>query len=93
MDTPPQFEDAKRFKRTQCSPLRVFSSVQVREDLAEYLHPAAPSDFFQLLNVDFDASAPEIRSAYRTLQRLVHPDVIGENLFIGEIPRMLNLHF
>lgn len=39
---------------------------------------AAPSDFFELLGVDIDAEAAEVKAAYRALQRLVHPDIAGE---------------
>ncbi len=49
----------------------------MRADLANYLGVAAPSDFFQLLNLDFGATPMDIRASYRALQRLVHPDLVG----------------
>ncbi len=50
----------------------------MRKDLAEYLDVAAPSDFFQLLNLDLGATPLDVKASYRALQRLVHPDLIGE---------------
>lgn len=41
------------------------------------LNVAAPCDFFQLLNVGFDATPAEVRAAYRALQLSVHPDIVG----------------
>ena len=50
---------------------------------------AAPSDFFQLLNLDLGASTADIKQSYRALQRLVHPDLIGEpakhSLVLGHV--------
>ncbi|KAK9794394.1 hypothetical protein WJX73_007757 [Symbiochloris irregularis] len=42
------------------------------------LNTAAPTDFYQLLSVDYDADAPAIRAAYRALQRIAHPDIAGD---------------
>jgi len=38
----------------------------------------APSDLFELFNVDDDASSEDIKKKYKTLQKLVHPDVAGD---------------
>ena len=38
---------------------------------------AAPSTFYELLGLDKNATNNDIRSAYRRLQRTVHPDVVG----------------
>jgi len=46
-------------------------------DVDEGVLGAAPSDFFELLNLDLGASREEVRAAYRSIQRLVHPDVVG----------------
>ncbi|KAK9794389.1 hypothetical protein WJX73_004791 [Symbiochloris irregularis] len=42
------------------------------------LNTAAPTDFYQLLSIDYDADAPAIRAAYRSLQRIAHPDIAGD---------------
>lgn len=42
------------------------------------LNSAAPSDFYQLLGLEYDADGSAIRFAYRTLQRIAHPDIAGE---------------
>ena len=52
-------------------------AVQVDPNYAD-LNAAAPSDFYQLLSIDYDADAAAIRSAYQTLQRVAHPDIAGE---------------
>lgn len=36
-------------------------------------------DLYKILNIDYNASLMEIKSAYRKLVRLYHPDVAGEN--------------
>ena len=41
------------------------------------LNAAAPGDFYELLGLDARADLPAVRAAYRSLQRLVHPDIIG----------------
>ena len=46
------------------------------EDDARFLD-AAPCDFFELLGVETDADGADVKSAFRTLQRVVHPDVAG----------------
>ena len=51
--------------------------MQVSSGQAEAFNAAAPSDFFQLLNLDLGASTADIKQSYRALQRLVHPDLIG----------------
>jgi hypothetical protein len=51
--------------------------LQVRAGEAEELNSAAPSDFFELLQVGTDASPEEVRAAYRVLQRYCHPDIAG----------------
>ena len=43
------------------------------------LNSAAPSDFYQLLSLDYDADGTAIRSSYRALQRIAHPDIAGES--------------
>ena len=52
--------------------------VQVSSGQAEEFNAPAPSDFFQLLNLDLGATTTDIKQSYRALQRLVHPDLIGE---------------
>ena len=52
--------------------------VQVSSGQGEEFNAAAPSDFFQLLNLDLGATTTDIKQSYRALQRLVHPDLIGE---------------
>ena len=42
---------------------------QVRAGEAEDLNMAAPSDFFELLQVSTDATPEDVRTAYRALQR------------------------
>lgn len=64
---------------------------EVRADLADYLGVAAPSDFFQLLNLDFAATPVDIRASYRALQRLVHPDLVGEGA--TELAVILNVAY
>ncbi|CAL8464412.1 g3947 [Coccomyxa elongata] len=64
---------------------------EVRADLANYLGVAAPSDFFQLLNLDFGATPVDIRASYRALQRLVHPDLVGEAA--NELAVILNIAY
>ncbi|KAK9823046.1 hypothetical protein WJX81_003146 [Elliptochloris bilobata] len=39
----------------------------------------APADFYELLGLDLDAGAADVRLAYRSLQRIVHPDIAGES--------------
>jgi ferredoxin len=46
------------------------------EDDARFLD-AAPCDFFELLGVETDADGADVKSAFRKLQRVVHPDVAG----------------
>ena len=53
---------------------------QVRAGDAEHLNMAAPSDFFELLQVSTDATPEDVRAAYRGLQRYCHPDIAGEEL-------------
>jgi hypothetical protein len=38
---------------------------------------AAPETFYELLGLQMGASLDDIRGAYRKLQRVVHPDVVG----------------
>ena len=52
--------------------------MQVSSGQAEEFNAPAPSDFFQLLNLDLGATTTDIKQSYRALQRLVHPDLIGE---------------
>ncbi|MCJ1423031.1 hypothetical protein MMC29_000912 [Sticta canariensis] len=42
------------------------------------LDAGAPSDFYQLLGLEYDADGPAIRGAYRALQRIAHPDIAGK---------------
>lgn len=39
---------------------------------------AAPSDFFELMGVSENATKAEIKAAYRQLQKIGHPDIVGE---------------
>ncbi|BDA49708.1 probable chaperone protein dnaJ C76, chloroplastic [Coccomyxa sp. Obi] len=64
---------------------------EVRADLADYLGVAAPSDFFQLLNLDLGATPVDIKASYRALQRLVHPDLVGEAA--NELAVILNIAY
>ena len=41
------------------------------------LNTAAPGDFYELLGLEPNANAAAVRAAYRALQRIVHPDIIG----------------
>mmetsp|Transcript_4354 Transcript_4354/g.12237 ORF Transcript_4354/g.12237 Transcript_4354/m.12237 type:complete len:353 (-) Transcript_4354:177-1235(-) len=50
-----------------------FRSLQLDSNL----EGAAPSDFFELLNLELTASADDVKAAYRTLQRRIHPDIVG----------------
>lgn len=56
---------------------RLLESLQVYVGNRPELSMSAPNDFFQLLGVEMEAEAPEIRLAYRSLQRIVHPDIAG----------------
>ena len=47
-------------------------------DLDPDLLEAAPSDFFELLGIDDDATAKDVKVAYRRLQKIAHPDIAGE---------------
>ena len=44
------------------------------------LNAAAPGDFYELLGLEPNADQAAIRTAYRGLQRIVHPDIIGKML-------------
>jgi ferredoxin len=46
--------------------------------LAEPLEAAIPSDYYSLLQLDFDADASEVKAQYRQLQKWCHPDIAGE---------------
>ena len=41
------------------------------------LNAAAPGNFYELLGLEASADQAAVRAAYRILQRLVHPDIIG----------------
>lgn len=43
------------------------------------LNTAAPGDFYELLGVEENADQATVRAAYRSLQRVVHPDIIGKS--------------
>ncbi|KAK9849494.1 hypothetical protein WJX84_009836 [Apatococcus fuscideae] len=43
------------------------------------LNTAAPGDFYELLGLEANADAAAVRAAYRALQRIVHPDIIGDS--------------
>eukprot|EP00747_Dinoflagellata_sp_TGD_P189286 gnl/TRDRNA2_/TRDRNA2_49438_c0_seq1.p1 gnl/TRDRNA2_/TRDRNA2_49438_c0~~gnl/TRDRNA2_/TRDRNA2_49438_c0_seq1.p1 ORF type:complete len:442 (+),score=71.60 gnl/TRDRNA2_/TRDRNA2_49438_c0_seq1:42-1367(+) len=47
-------------------------------DLDAKLLEAAPADYFELLGIHEDATAQDVKSAYRRLQKVVHPDIAGE---------------
>eukprot|EP00854_Cymbomonas_tetramitiformis_P016050 gene16050-19037_t len=47
------------------------------EDMHD-VNGGAPGDFFELLNVELGADSKSVKTAYRSLQRLVHPDIAGE---------------
>lgn len=44
----------------------------------EGIDSACPADFYELLGLEVNADKDEVRAAYRSLQRLVHPDVAGQ---------------
>ena len=45
--------------------------------LAEPLEAAIPMDYYALLQLDFDATAKDVKSQYRQLQKWCHPDIAG----------------
>ena len=54
-----------------------YREVRGEEDGDERFLDAAPCDFFELLGVDTDASADDVKQAFRKLQRVAHPDIAG----------------
>ena len=50
-----------------------YREVRGEEDGDERFLDAAPCDFFELLGVDTDASADDVKQAFRKLQRVAHP--------------------
>ena len=42
------------------------------------LNRAAPSDFYELMGLEIDATQEQVKQAYRRLQRIMHPDIVGE---------------
>ena len=57
------------------------------------LNTAAPSDFYQLLSIDYEADGPAIRAAYRALQRVAHPDIAGGHRYkqVSDLRRLCSL--
>eukprot|EP00746_Dinoflagellata_sp_MGD_P001403 gnl/MRDRNA2_/MRDRNA2_102642_c0_seq1.p1 gnl/MRDRNA2_/MRDRNA2_102642_c0~~gnl/MRDRNA2_/MRDRNA2_102642_c0_seq1.p1 ORF type:complete len:475 (-),score=82.24 gnl/MRDRNA2_/MRDRNA2_102642_c0_seq1:156-1580(-) len=47
-------------------------------DLNPDLLDAAPSDFLELLGIQENATAKDVKAAYRRLQKISHPDIAGE---------------
>jgi ferredoxin len=47
-------------------------------DIDPSLLSAAPSDFFELLGIDGEATAQDVKAAYRRLQKIAHPDIAGQ---------------
>lgn len=54
-----------------------YREVRGEGDGDERFLDAAPCDFFELLGVDTDASADDVKQAFRKLQRVAHPDIAG----------------
>ena len=48
---------------------------EVRDD--DGFLEAAPCDFFELLGLDCDCDAKEVKAAFRRLTKMTHPDVVG----------------
>ena len=55
------------------------------------LNTAAPGDFYELLGLDSNADPAAVRAAYRALQRIVHPDIIGTPLLAYQLHSGLQL--
>lgn len=49
----------------------------LQDDVDAELLEASPSDFFELLGLDYSANASDVKRAYRRLQKLSHPDIAG----------------
>lgn len=47
------------------------------DEIRPELNAAAPSDFYQLLCLDVGASREDVRAKYKSLLKVVHPDVVG----------------
>ena len=70
----------ERVPSRSCSPPdanEYYREVRGEEDGDERFLDAAPCDFFELLGVDTDASADDVKQAFRKLQRVAHPDIAG----------------
>ena len=52
--------------------------MQVGDGARPGLSMAAPASFYELLGIPATSDATEIKRAYRSLQRVAHPDIAGE---------------
>eukprot|EP00197_Chlamydomonas_leiostraca_P007222 CAMPEP_0202865680 /NCGR_PEP_ID=MMETSP1391-20130828/6292_1 /ASSEMBLY_ACC=CAM_ASM_000867 /TAXON_ID=1034604 /ORGANISM="Chlamydomonas leiostraca, Strain SAG 11-49" /LENGTH=356 /DNA_ID=CAMNT_0049545545 /DNA_START=139 /DNA_END=1210 /DNA_ORIENTATION=+ len=64
-----------RFPVKDCQELWTNLVVQVKAVAAENVDDVTGEDFYSLLGLDVDASAADIKSAYRSLMRALHPDM------------------
>lgn len=51
----------------------------VRREAGENNNWSYPTNYYELLDLDVGASADEIKSSYRRIQKMCHPDVAGED--------------
>ncbi|CAI0382647.1 unnamed protein product [Linum tenue] len=83
--------ETRRFHSSQPSrigfkPLRVSASCAstAERGTSTSTATAAPSSFYEVLGIQMGASCQEIKSAYRKLARVLHPDVAGEESAASE---------
>ena len=76
---PPSPLTALSWTRPSTTRLRSFSyDSDYERDTSEYVLDSGVVDYYAVLNVDDDADASEIKAAYRSIAKVCHPDISGD---------------